>query len=529
MEIKKYKSKYHRYIFTFYYNPSVVSILKQVQASLGWQAISYYCDDKIKGWAFSSLKIVLPELLKYFTIDLSDEVIEDAYGAKSEEIAPLQDEDLTAELVIPTKKPLFDFQIKAIDFVNKVGGKALLALPMGTGKSCTAIGYGAYKRYGRVLIICPASVKENWKREVLNFSGIDARILTEEEPGGWQIINYEQLKKYSEYLKKQEYDLVIVDESQKLKNKSAIRTKEAFKLLKKAKDVIFLSGTPIMNRPIEIYTTFNFIIPTNYFEFCQNYCNPKKTTWGWDFSGASNLDELKRKMWWMHRKTKEELLPELPEKTVNVLNTEMKDWKEYKQVLTDFRQWLKENSLSEGALYAEALTKTNYLKQVVVKNKNVSAIIDDFIENNNKMIVFSQYRGVIDDLHEKYKDISVKLTGETKVTSRQKLVDDFQNNENVRIFFSTIQAGGVGITLTKADTVVFTDLLWTPADHHQAEDRAHRYGQKNNVNVYYLITNDTIEEKIWAMLKRKETMVNKVLSGEENVRKVHIKSLLKNL
>ena len=530
MNIKKYESQYHKFIFIFRYDHGDVAIVKQIQADLGWQALSYFADDRVKGWAFSSLKLVLPELLRHFTIDLSDEVLKELSGEKEGSKVEIVQDNLTAELIIPTKLPLFDFQIKTIDFINKAEGKALLALDMGTGKTICAIGYGAYKRYGRVLIICPASMKETWKREVEKFSGIEANMLTDDETGGWEIINYDQLNKYSPYLYQQDYDLVVCDESHMLKNKKAIRTKVAFKVLQKsAKDVLFLTGTPIMNRPIEIYTTFNFITPMNYFEFCQEYCGAKQTSWGWDFNGASNLGDLKEKMWWMIRMKKEDVLEDLPDKTINILNTKMKSRSDYNKILKDFRSWLLEKDLSTNALYAEALTKINYLKQIIVENKNLKDIIDNFLDNDKKLIVFSQYKTVIDKLHEEYKDISVKLTGDTKAEERQEAVDVFQKSDEKRIFLSTIKAGGVGITLTKADTVIFTDLSWTPADHKQAEDRAYRIGQKNNVNVYYLITNNTVEDKIWAMLKRKEKMVHKIMEGEDGVRKVHIKSLLKSL
>jgi SWI/SNF-related matrix-associated actin-dependent regulator 1 of chromatin subfamily A len=527
-----YQTKYHKYILIFQYDANLVALIKQVQDQVGWRELSYYVDERVKGWVFSSLEKVLPAILRVIPADIDDNVLQDIENLaerKNELLGWGREMNLNDKLEVNTQIPLFPFQIEAVDFIFKVGGRALLALPMGGGKSATAIGYACYKKYVRVLVICPASVKENWKREIERFSGVEAKILTDEDPGGWEIINYDQLKKYYNYLSNQEYDLIICDESQFIKNKKAQRSKITFNILKKAKDVLFLTGTPIMNRPIEIYTTFNFIEPINYFQFAMRYCAGIQTKFGWDFNGASNLDELKKRMYWMHRKTKEEILPQLPDKTVNILTTEMKDKKEYNQVLEDFRSWLLDKDLNLGALYAEALTKANYLKQIVVKNKNITEIIDGFLENDKKIIVFSQYREVINNLYKQYEEISVKLTGETKTSDRQGLVDSFQNNPKIRIFFSTIKAGGVGINLTEADTVVFTDMLWTPADHNQAEDRAHRIGTKNNVNVYYLITPNTIEEKIWKLLIRKEKMINQVMEGVEKVRKVHIKSLLKNL
>ncbi len=529
MNIRKYKSKYHKYIFIFHYDAQAVEICKQIKEQVGWINFSYFTDDKVKGWAFSDLKNVLPVILNHFSVEIDDEMLKDATEGNFERNQGVAVKDLRLDLSIPTLKPLFPFQVQVVDFTDKVGGKALLALDMGTGKTICAIGYACYKKYGRVLVICPASVKENWKREIKRFSGVKARILTEEDPGGWEIINYDQLAKYYPYFQKQEYDLIIVDEEHYIKNRKSIRSKVALKILKNTKDALFLTGTPIMNRPLEIYNVFNYITPTNYWEWVQRYCGALQTRFGWDLNGASNLDELKEKMWWMIRRTKEEVLEQLPEKTINVLTTEMKDWKEYNKVLDDFRQWLIDKDLSLGALYAEALTKVNYLKQVVVKNKNIKEIIDDFLENGKKIVVFSQYLKVVDDLYKQYEAISVKFTGLVKTTERQGIIDKFQNDKDIRIFFSTIGAGGVGINLTEADTVVFTDLSWSVATHNQAESRVHRHGIKNAVNVYYLITPKTIEEKIWSMLRRKEKLINQIMEGSDKVRKVHIRSLLKNL
>jgi SNF2 family DNA or RNA helicase len=143
-------------------------------------------------------------------------------------------------------------------------------------------------------------------------------------------------------------------------------------------------------------------------------------------------------------------------------------------------------------LFAEALTKISYLKQVVLKNKDVSGVLRDFLEEKEKIVVFSQYKWKIKELQEEFSDIAVSLTGDTPIDDRQNIIDDFYNNPKIKLFLSTIRAGGVGINLVCADTVVFTDLSWTPADLLQAEDRLLRIGQKNNVNVYYLITPKTI-------------------------------------
>jgi hypothetical protein len=261
--------------------------------------------------------------------------------------------------------------------------------------------------------------------------------------------------------------------------------------------------------------------------YASKNCEAKETRFGWDFNGASNLEELRRELSFMLRWRKEEVLDQLPDKTHNTLYTEMGNWTNYNQILNNYRAWLKENDLNQAAVYAEALTKVNYLKQEVAFQKlnQVHQILTEFLEADKNVLVFSQYKTLINELALSYQDKAVVLTGDTPDKERPQLVDKFQDDPNCRIFFSTIKAGGVGLTLTKADTVVFTDLDWTPAMHQQAEDRAWRYGQKNNVNVYYLIAPQTIEEEIWDRLNLKQGIVDKLVESKQ----VDIKDLLKNI
>ena len=544
MLIKKFKTKYHKYIFQFDYVPFIVASIKEIQTNLPeqWKDLSFNKDETElnTGWVFSSYS-VFKLLCEEFDPMVDDKVNEEMEAVRTqteeqdvreEAISSIINQKLRMDIEVKSLLPLFPFQKEAVDFMDKVGGRALIADDMGLGKTIEAIGYAVYKEYKRILIICPASVKENWVNEIKKFAGIDANNITEtENRGGWEVIGYSNLVKYWDYIRKEEYDLIVLDEAHYIKNGKAKRTKKTLALLKTAKDIVFLTGTPILNKPVEIYNIFNFIRPMNFWGsggFAEKYCGLCQDNFGrWDYTGATNLDELKEKMCFMLRREKKEVLEQLPDKTINIIETKMKSWADYKAIVDDFKEWLKANSLSDSALYAEALTKANYLKKIVVENKDLKGQIDEFLENGRKLIVFSQYRTIIDELYEHYERQAVKLTGVTPVKDRQAIVDKFQADDSCRVFFSTIKAGGVGITLTEADCVLFCDLSWTPADHAQAEDRAYRIGQKNNVNVYYLITPKTIEEGIWKMLKRKETMIKKIMEGKKT-NKVHIKTIFKN-
>jgi SWI/SNF-related matrix-associated actin-dependent regulator 1 of chromatin subfamily A len=233
----------------------------------------------------------------------------------------------------------------------------------------------------------------------------------------------------------------------------------------------------------------------------------------------------------MIRRTKAEVLPQLPDKTIDILTGDMsaEGWEEYNRIEDDFRQWLIDNDLNENAVFAEALTKALYLRQCTVRHKNIKSVVDNFLENGKKILIFTQFTATVAYLQNIYDKITVSLTGATPTDERQGIIDQFQNDSGVRIFAATLKTGGVGLTLTAADTVLFTDLDWTPANHLQAEDRAHRIGQKNNVNVHYLIVPNTIEEKMWKVLHRKKDIVKSIIEGENTSMKSGVREVLEQL
>jgi len=141
--------------------------------------------------------------------------------------------------------------------------------------------------------------------------------------------------------------------------------------------------------------------------------------------------------------------------------------------------------------------------------------IDNFFESSDdKLVVFAHHQFVIEAIYERYKEIAVKLTGETSMKDRQKAVDEFQNNPETRLFVGNIQAAGVGLTLTAASTAAFVELAWTPSAHTQAEDRIHRIGQRNTATIYYLVAAGTIEERIAKIIRKKAEITSVVTDGE---------------
>lgn len=431
----------------------------------------------------------------------------------------------------------FPYQKVGIAFLDKIDGIGLIGDEPGVGKSFSAIGYTSLKSY-KTIIVCPASLKYNWQNEIMKFSYKTSTILSEFLSSDlnpkilttdYYIINYEQLEKYSDFLKKAKFDCVILDESHYIANLQSKRTKIVFKLFNKLKHKILLSGTPIKSRPIEFYAQLKFLkseIFSNKQLFGLRYCDAKETKFGWDFSGASNLEELNRKISSFYiRRIKKDVLKDLPDKLISYVEHELSttEKKEYKKLDNEFKQIIVDQSNKFGLDYInkpidnKQLALMTKLKQFCANAKLEKTIefVKEFLDSteDRKIIVFSQYINTQTKLKEAFSSVGVSIMGADDAKDRNDAVNKFQSDPKIRVFIGSTLAAGVGLTLTAADTVIFNDLLWTPAEHTQAEDRAYRIGQKNTVNIYYPIFKDSIEERILKVLDYKSKIVAKTIEN----------------
>ena len=447
------------------------------------------------------------------------------------------------EIEVPgLKKQLFTFQKVGVAFIEKRKGRALIADEMGLGKTIQAAAWLQLHPEKRpAIILCPASLKLNWAKELRETLSTkdNVQILQGTKPypitGSIIIINYDILNSWVEALQAINPQVLIMDESHYVKNSSAIRTKATKKLAKGIPHIIALTGTPIVNRPVEGFNIFQILdrnLFPNFWTYVHRYCGARHNGFGWDFSGATNKEELNQILTStiMIRRRKADVLKDLPEKLYSFVPMELANETEYRAAEEEFIQYIrftKGKEAAEKAKKAEHLVKIEHLKQLAVKGKLKQAInwVRDFIEDGSKLVIFAVHKEVIDQLMNEFKDVAVKIDGSTPAPERHKAVEAFQSDPNIKLFIGNIQAAGVGLTLTASSAVAFLELPWTPGELQQAEDRCHRIGQKNAVNIYYLLAENSVEYKLAKLLDRKKEVLSAVIDGKP----VEEKSLITEL
>ena len=459
-------------------------------------------------------------------------------------------------------KELYPFQIEGVRQLMKWDGRALLADDMGLGKTIQSLMWLKLNpEKVPAIIICPASLKYNWEIECKKWLKTDSiSVLSGTTPRNFKsdivIINYDIVHDWLWHFKTLPYQTIILDECHYIKNDKAKRTKAIKTLTKGVKHVIAISGTAIVNKPIEVYNVINILNPRLFpsrWNFAHKYCNAKHTGFGWDFNGASNIEELHNilKNNLMIRRKKQDVLKDLPEKIYTQIPLEIDNRKKYTEMEQDFidyieKQMGEELSKTEKQLQkelgyvnvalniediirkkvesiskAEMLVKVGFLQRKATKGilKIVKEWIYDFLENQDKLVIFAVHSEFINNLLEEFKDIAVKIDGSTPINKRQEIVNEFQTNKKIKLFIGNIKAAGVGLTLTASSNVAFLEYPWAPGDLVQAEDRCHRIGQKNSVNIFHFVAKNTIIEDILEILRKKSKVVNALLDGrivEEN-------------
>ena len=426
-----------------------------------------------------------------------------------------------------SKRPPLSHQKEAIQ--KLVGNKKfILADDMGLGKTTSTIIAALETGAKKVLIICPATLKINWKREIENYSDKSVYIAEGKNFDGnndFVIINYDIIKNFHDAKKKDEskildanFDLVVIDEAHYIKNAQAQRTKLINDIVKNIDRIWLLTGTPMTSRPIDYYNLLSLVdspVAKNWMAYVIRYCagyqfkaGPRKV---WNVMGASNLEELRdRTSGLTLRRLKEDVL-DLPDKIITPVYLRLKS-KEYEEVMGEYYNWYEKNPEESKSLTVQ-FTKLTKIRQIIANEKITQTIelAENIIEQDKKVIIFCNFTESLNRICEHFGKSAVKVDGSMSKNERQLSVDRFQDDDKVKVFVGNIKAAGVGITLTAGEGVIMNDLSFLPSDHAQAEDRAYRYGQKNNVLVYYPIFENTIEGIIYDILANKKQVISTVL------------------
>lgn len=455
----------------------------------------------------------------------------------------------------------YQYQLEGVQYAidNK---RCIFGDQPGLGKTLTAIctvvkAHRESAIYGEsfpTLVICPASLKVNWQREFKKFAGMNAIILDDSNRQSWQsfyeckktdgsplcevfITNYESLKKF--FVKKVSdsskltmksiafdervklFKSVIIDESHKCKSSKTQQGKFVEGICKGKRFVLALTGTPVVNNNTDLIQQLKILSRLEdfggYARFVEKYCDGPKQ--------ASNVKELNWRLWncCFFRREKSKVLAQLPDKTRQYLQVDISNMKEYQNAEADIVNYLKQYKNATEAqvlrsMNGAVMVKMGILKQISARGKikAMSEFIHDVIDGGEKLIVFAYLKDVVSELKKAFPK-AVTVTGSDNSSQKQFAVDSFQTNPDCKLIILNYKSGGTGLTLTASSRVAFIEFPWTFSDCEQAEDRAHRNGQKNSVNCYYFLGKDTIDKYMYDVIQTKKNIANGVTGTDDQV------------
>ena len=520
-----------------------------------------------------------PDIKKWWTDDrdkaarLIEFADADAQGElqkiAEERVAKLNASSATdADIAVPAPEGLeyMPFQRAGIAF-GMGRDNVLIGDEMGLGKTIQAIGLINASEAKRVLVVCPASLRLNWRNELAKWLTVERTIgiaIGKSYPADADIviINYDIIHPHADALRAEEWDIMIADEVHYCKNEKARRTQYTLGYTKAerkngkwedvvkvapipAKKRVFLTGTPIANRPIELWPIVNALGAfDNFWGYAKRYCAAYKGRYGWDMTGSSNLSELQEKLRTevMVRRLKKDVLTDLPAKVRQVIEipangatahvtAERDAWDAWEDRIVDLRvavELAKASddpadydhavaALREGlkAAFGE-MSKLRH-ETAVAKIPHIVDHLKEALESTDKVVVMAHHHSVVDGLRAALDEADIQhvsLTGADSLTARQAAVEAFQGDPTVQVFIGSIQAAGVGITLTAASHVIFAELDWVPANLSQAEDRCHRIGQTNSVLIQHLVLEGSLDAVMAKKIVEKQRVIDTALDKD---------------
>lgn len=450
--------------------------------------------------------------------------------------------------------PPFEYQLQGVRYALD-SKRCIFGDQPGLGKTlqaiCTVVkAHKEAAQYGEcfpVLVICPASMKVSWKREFKKFAGLEATILDDSNRSSWNrfwelkrpdgeaicpvfITNFESLRKF--FVKEirnttrftlrsivfderiQLFRSVIIDESHRCRSSKTQQSKFIEGICRGKKWIFALTGTPVVNNNTDLIQQLKILGRledfAGYNAFVSRYCDGAQK--------ASNMRELNYRLWCccFFRREKKDVLKQLPDKTRQYITCAITNRKEYQDAENNFLNYLRQYKNADDdrinrAMRGEVMVRMQTLKEIAARGKvkAVADFIHDVIDGGEKLIMFAYLKEVVMALKAEFPD-AVTVTGSDNATQKQNAVDRFQNDPECKLIILNFKSGGTGLTLTAASRVGFIEFPWTYSDCEQAEDRAHRNGQKNAVNCYYFLGDKTIDEYMYKVIQIKKDIANEV-------------------
>lgn len=509
------------------------------EAGMAW-------DSTVKAWKGRDLDRIR-KLLDFADPEVRSE-IERIQRVKEETILASRASEGEVQVWSPRGKEYLPFQKAGILFGLR-RKNILIADEPGLGKTIQAIGIlNGTPRWKKVLVIVPANLKINWKREFTSwlFSKKTVEVATGKYFPDSEIVilNYDILGRHIEKILQIQWDFLVLDEAHYCKNPKSTRTKLVSSIDTSRK--IILTGTPILNRPIELYPLLTMLDPdrwNRFWDFAGRFCAPKKVWNGtkdvWDFSGASNLEELQEILRGscMIRRLKKDVLLELPPKRRQILEFPIDEgfagFVEAERIAVETNRKIIEDLAIRAELakvsddpehYRKAVERLKEAEKVefeeisrlrhrtaLAKIPSVCSLIEEILDSERKLIVFAHHTDVIESIAARFPGKAVTLTGKMTPAEKQRSADLFVNDAQTRIFIGSIYAAGVGFTLTVASRVLFAELDWVPGIISQAEDRAHRISQINPVWIQHLVVEGSIDARMARIILEKQEIMDRAL------------------
>ena len=458
-----------------------------------------------------------------------------AVSEEVRKVLPIQPNLPQPTIRLPIADKLYKYQLEGVLTIERWNGRALLADEMGLGKTIQALAWCiAHPEVRPVVVICPSCAKYNWRDEIAKWvpnakvsvlAGQTPTIFCEDQLPQFVVVNYDILFYHLANIKTLRPKLVIIDEAHRIRNWYATGKrvkadpygrKESFnqctdstlRLCSGVPHVIAITGSPLINRPMDLFVALKLLrsdLFPSKFEFGMEYCDPKTDRYSGKitYNGCTNADQLHTLLVQhvMIRRLKKDVLPDLPPKQRTIVRIDLDNPQKYHDVENDTETL--------------AISKLAELRQLCALGKLSAACewIDNFLESGLKLIVYVHHRAIGEALAKRYAKVCVAYAGGMSDSVRWKAVRRFQNDDDCRLFVGSISACGEAITLTAASNVAVLEFPWTQAVLFQAEDRAHRIGQKDSVNIWLLAAQDTIDEDILGTIAGKEHFASSVIDG----------------